>query len=240
MYYMAVCDDQIANADFIVGTLEKKMSSFGCPAQFEVYTDPRELRYEIGEGKHFDALFLDIDMPELDGLSLCRFIKLKLETCLIVFVSNQEQLVFQAIEVQPFRFIRKRYFREEVDKLARDVMAELGRREKMLIRLTDQSGKRAYAFDINKVFYIEAQGKKCRVVTEESKTELTTKLTDFQAIVSPFKFIKIHRSYLVNPMYIFRIERESVKLDNGEELPMSRNRADHVWEAFFSWSRRSE
>jgi len=55
-------------------------------------------------------LILDIDMPGISGLDLAETLRASNLNLLIIFLSNHEEFVFKAIEFQPFRYIRKRYY----------------------------------------------------------------------------------------------------------------------------------
>jgi DNA-binding LytR/AlgR family response regulator len=67
--------------------------------------------------------------------------------------------------------------------------------------------------------------------------EIRAKLKELETQLLPFGFLQIHRSYLVNPYYIYRIDMNEVLLDNGQKLPLSRRRREQITEAFFAWSR---
>mgnify|MGYP000860568234 FL=1 len=64
--------------------------------------------------KEFELYFLDIDMPDMDGISYARSIKKKYPLSRIIFVSYRSDLVFDAIQVFPFSFVRKEKMNEEL------------------------------------------------------------------------------------------------------------------------------
>ena len=57
--------------------------------------------------KEFDVVFLDIEMNEIDGISLAEYIKNNNSKIDIVFVSNRADRVFETFDVSPFAFVRK-------------------------------------------------------------------------------------------------------------------------------------
>lgn len=236
MYTIAVCDDERAAARHIAASVQGRFQARNHPAEVDQYTDAEELERRLADGTHYDILLLDIDMPGLDGIELCRRFRARSGDALVVFISNKEDLVFQTFDVQPFRFIRKNFFSEEIDKLCLDLMGEMDRRSDKWLRFEDQQGT-IHAVNIRKLLYAEAAGKLCRLVTAESEEEIRYRFNDLAELLKKDSFIQIHRSYMANPYYIFRIDKETVLLDNGTVLPLSRRRRDEIKDLFFEWSR---
>ncbi len=63
-----------------------------------------------------EILLLDIDMPEISGMELAEQIFSSNINTNVIFVTNRDDLVFQAIHYQPFRFIRKEKLNQELDE----------------------------------------------------------------------------------------------------------------------------
>lgn len=61
----------------------------------------------LASGKDFDMVFLDYQMPGLDGMAVARELRRKSFTCSIIFVTGYTHFVFDAFEVQPYRFLCK-------------------------------------------------------------------------------------------------------------------------------------
>ena len=68
----------------------------------------------LTEDKEYDLLFFDIEMPEMDGIRTAEIYHSKYPDVSIVFVSNAEHRVFESLRIQPFGFIRKSNFMEDV------------------------------------------------------------------------------------------------------------------------------
>ena len=155
----------------------------------------------------------------------------------MVFVSNKEDMVFRTFDVLPFRFLRKSRFEEEIDKLCRDLLLELERRQDRWIRFQTEPDGVVCAVNLQKLIYVEARGKLCVLRSTASIQEVRVKLSDMEQLLRPHDFLQVHRSYLVNPYYIYRIDADTVLLDQGERVPLSRRRREKLTQAFFRWSR---
>ena len=231
----AVCEDNLGALGLIREQLEGAFHDQKLPIVLDAYSDPRMLLKAVEGRRRYDLFFLDIDMPGLNGIELCRRLRAEGSRALVVFISGKEELVFQTFEVQPFRFVRKDYFREELPQLARDISRELrGRTESSLV-VAEPHSKRLYTFETRSLLYIEALAKDCRFVTTAGETILTARLMELEERLRPHGFARCHRSYLVNCQYIFSIQKDTVTLDDRTVLPVSRGRAGELRESFFSY-----
>ncbi len=237
MYSIAVCDDEKTAMQYIVHDVRANFEKLNQPVLVDGYTDPQDLETRLKQGTTYDALLLDIDMPGLNGIELCRHFRQQDGDALIVFVSNREELVFQTFEVSPFRFIRKSHFSAEIEKLCLDMNTELGRRAERYLCIKDEPGNTVVSVSINKLYYVEASRKVCLLHTKDGVIEIKAAFKDIKSELDAFDFLWPHRSYLVNPHFIFRLDNTDVVLDNGEKIPLSRNRVTEVKSEFFRWRR---
>ncbi|MCC8065320.1 MAG: LytTR family DNA-binding domain-containing protein [Clostridiales bacterium] len=237
MYTIAVCDDERVFVQYIAEVVRERFQSQHIPVTVDEYLHPQELLNRLEGNICYDVLLLDIDMPELDGIELCRRFRSANKDALVVFVSNKEELVFQTFEVQPFRFVRKRRFQKEIDDLIRALVQELERRIDWYLRFSNESDGTVYSVNVRKLVYVEASGKTCLLRSVEGTEEVRVQ---FQALIQQLtehSFIQTHRSYLVNPYYIYRIDADTILLDTGESVPLSRRRREKIKDTYFRWSK---
>ena len=183
-----------------------------------------------------DLLFLDIEMPKINGIDVCKKIREFSSDSLVVFISNKEELVFQTFEVQPFRFIRKEAFENTVTSLVVSILNKWLQNKGRLLQLQENGSNDLYSFSIPHILYIEAQRKDCLIVTTEGTCVFRCRLMELEEKLADCHFIKIHRSYLVNCMHIFRIGKSFVQLTNGTELPISRGKTEEIKQLFLQYN----
>ena len=237
MNTIAVCDDEQAVAEHIVHSVRAQFEALGKPVAVDWYTEPKDLSMRLEKGSVYDVLLLDIDMPGMDGIELCRNFRKKEGDALIVFVSNREELVFQTFEVSPFRFVRKSHFSVELEKLCKALAVELERRAEHYLCFEEDHGDSVVSVNLQKLYYVEACRKTCQLHTSTGVIELKVQFSELIDKLTPYDFLQPHRSYLVNPCFIFRLDANDVVLDNGEKIPISRNRHAAMKEEFFRWRR---
>ncbi|MBR2810956.1 MAG: response regulator transcription factor [Solobacterium sp.] len=173
-----------------------------------------------------DVLFLDIEMPGMDGITLAERIRRSMPHVLIVFISSQDQLVFRSFTVQPFRFVRKQYFDRELEGLVKDLAEAVKQRRKTMIYLTEPGTGDIYSFDLAELLYVEAQRKDCRLVSRSGEQWIRCPLRSIKEKLEPCHFLACHRSYLVSWRAVYRIGKTDILLVNNETLPLSRGLAE--------------
>ena len=108
MLRIAICDDDQALLHSYKNRIKALFESKHVDAIIFDYTKGSKLITECKEVP-FDLIFLDIDMPEMSGFDVAEKINDINADTVIIFVTNEEQLVYRSLRYSPFRFIRKAY-----------------------------------------------------------------------------------------------------------------------------------
>lgn len=151
-------------------------------------------------GASYDLLFLDVDMPELDGIALGRELSESLRDTLLIYISGQTERVFDSFRARPFRFLPKSSLGEMWSAAMDDTEEEL--RCRRASRLVFASGSQSLSLRPEHIVYIEALLKKQMLHTTGGNYDIAV---GFESAVSRLEgtgFIRIHRSYAVNYRFI--------------------------------------
>ncbi len=236
MYLAAIVDDENTSAEYLKSLLKKALTERGLNTAFDLFPSGESFLSMLNEHYHFDMIFMDIEMPGLNGIEVSRRINALSPEALIIFVSSRGELVFDTFSVHPFRFLPKDQLEKRIPELCDALSTELHRRNDSVFRFSDATGD-IYSFSMQNIVYIEARNKDCRIVTTDGDSLVHLRLMDLEEQLPEDMFLKIHRSYLVNAAYILLIEKKTVSLTTKEELPLARNRADEVRDAFLKYIR---
>ncbi len=182
--------------------------------------------YEFDKGENllasdliFDMVFMDYQMPSLDGMETARALRTKNSLCSIVFITNYPGFVFESFEVNPYRFFKKPITALEIQNLF-DIYI---RQQKALapILINDFWGQKTIAS--KDIIYLEADGKYCIIRTVNETAHSSKTLAGVLSLLPQYCFYRIHRTYAINMYYVFRIENNQVTFINGEKAIIGRN-----------------
>ena len=200
----------------------------------DIFSDSRGFLEKLrSPDLNYDLMFLDIDMPGLNGLDLASEIKhIDRKQPYFIFVSGMESMVFKTFRVNPFWFVRKRLWKKELPLALSSLKKELRTNEEHLLSI--EVGTSIYKIDTSSLIYIECTDKTLHFHYEhpEKDRDIRYKLSDLEKLLTDCGFIRIHKGFLVNYRFIFNIERSGIQLDNGITLPVSKYRLQEIKELY--------
>lgn len=227
---LAVCDDEKKEARQILRALEAE--SYPFDFQVELFSDGQALLART-QNKTYDLVFLDIEMPHINGFSLAETLRSFSEETEIVFVSSHEHLVYQSLGFRPFYFIRKAYLKEEIPQVLRSFWQKTERTGRFCEFRTATGTRRVKA---SRIIYMESLDHALYVHYASGVFSCRDQIGDREKELKDWGFVRIHRSYLVNSRYILRQERTEIIMKDGKRLPLSAGRKKAVRHAFERFS----
>ena len=120
MLHIAVCEDDISQLAAIKCKVQKYLRENNIIAKLETYDRSDLFNYDLQEGKYFDIVLSDIEMPDTDGMKLAEQIRNCLPDAIIIFVTAYLKYAIDAYELEIFRYIPKGSL-DEILRFALDV-----------------------------------------------------------------------------------------------------------------------
>ena len=225
---IAVCDDEDESLHMIQKELYHAADKLNIEIETYSYNKGKKvLDFIYNEKEDFDILFLDIDMPDISGLEVAKKLRQKNSDIILIFISAHEQYVFESIEYNPFRYIRKNRIEKE---LIPTLKAAYQRLEEMqdsyIIVKTEEAEVRVKHSDI---MYFETTSRKIGIHLKNGEVLLVRKtIKELYKELNHEYFIKIHSGCVANAKYIGKYSNHDITLDNGEQLIVSRTRIKGV------------
>src|SRR6056297_134263 len=197
----------------------------------EEFEDSIEALNFFKETKDVDILFLDINMPNLDGMALANIICNFKKKPLIVFVTAYKEYAHDAFKVEAFDYLLKPYSEERIinilEKLEEKNKKTISKNKDNKITLSD--GEKIIVLKKEDIICVKAQERKTEIFFNEDRFISNKKISDLEKELSESNFFRTHRSYIVNLDKVKEIDfyfnnTYLLMLENMEEkVPVSRS-----------------
>jgi two-component system, LytTR family, response regulator len=186
-----------------------------------------------------DLLFLDVQMPKLDGFEVLELVG---RDVAVIFVTAYDQYALRAFEIHAVDYLLKPVGAERLgaaldrarerlgrgERLpAREIVAEARPRQEPAGRVLVRDGPRVHVIPVQKIDYVQAQDDYVSFRCEGKDYLKEQTLGDVEASLDPKKFVRIHRSFVLNLDRLARVELDAREnrvaiLQDGRRLPVSR------------------
>jgi DNA-binding LytR/AlgR family response regulator len=235
MKVLAVDDEPRALRD-----LGRLLEGCGGVAEVTLAAGGPEALAMLGGDRRFDAVFLDVRMPSIDGLQLARLLGRFAEPPALVFVSAHEDGAVEAFEhgLHPVDYLMKPVSRSRVQQAVERIGGPRPWRnppppdagpvsDDQIIPLEHQHGGATRLVARSSVLYLKAEGDYVRIHTDSGRFLVRAALGDIQQRWEAFGFVRVHRSYLANLRRAQEIRPElgggaTVVFADGSEVPVAR------------------
>lgn len=230
MVKFAVCDDEREMGEYIA---EKLREYYPDECEIKCYVDGKIL-LEDSVRELFDAFFLDIGMPTLDGFSLAEKIRADNPFAKIIFVTNHTEFAHIGYLYGAFRYVRKFALEEELREAALSLKHEFDLQSEFLLLKTPFG---EIAKSVNSIRYFEVKGHQVTAFFDDNEERVSGTLNEYEERLKSNGFIRIHKSYLLNFRFIEYVGKTTVTLTDGTSLLLSRNRVAETKRKLLIFSR---
>lgn len=238
MINIAICDDDQVTAEELGRILYKVEACAGEEISIRTYLSGEKLAAALEAGVKYHMIFLDIAMPEMNGVTVGEKIRNELgdNDTEIIYISSQTNYAMQLFKIRPLDFVVKP-FREEDIKQTFLKGCELIRMSKRMFTFKIGRRQEIVRRPISDILYFYSHGRKVTMVCEKDNLEFYGSLKEIEEELGPYRFFFVHRSYLVNYRHVERMTYSNVTLTNGETFEISQLKRKGVRELCDAYER---
>ncbi len=230
---IAICDDEKKICDLIKNKVESYYSSQGMEFDIRVFYNGEEvLAWDLDS---IDVLFLDVDMPGKNGLEVAKLIRERNKEVLIVFMTAYSEFVFESFKVDAFRYLVKPVECQEL----KETLDAIGRKfEETQDVLTFQFQNETFRIKCSDIIYIEGMRDKIWIYCKDQTYRWRGTMKYLTDLLEDRHFFQVHRSYIINMKKIKKYNSQTITLEGGYEVPISKYRLNEFKEAYIGfWSK---
>ncbi len=224
--HIAICDDSAREIghlrEIITANTDRQVS-------IDTFVSSAEMSKAVQNGARYDAVFLDIDMPEMSGLELGHLIKTHTPKTMIVFFTSYPQYAVDAFDCEAFHYLLKPVDPSKATQvLERLTQRYLEQNRFYIIKIRNE----AIRIPIRDIFYIEYCRKHVIYHTEHSDYETVGNLKTVYEDLRQYGFLQIHQGYIVNMDKICHFDGYDAVLSDGRRVAISVRKRAEVLSAY--------
>ena len=213
---IGICDDEILAVRQLTRLVQQVGEQKDLICNIDTFTSGEQLLQEV---EKMDIVFLDIEMPNLDGITVGNKIRKINKNCKIIIATGRTERFKEAFKFQTFRFITKPFEIEEV----REVMDAYQNLEIGMEIIKFYKNRIPYNIVQKQIQYIISYDSYTEYFVDGKKFRQIYSLNQLEAILDARCFCRVHRQYIVN-LYWIQTYQHGVIYIGTKQIPVSRRK----------------
>ena len=235
MYKIAICDDELGQCADLENMILRFFKERSEECEVEVWNDAETLCREI-LGFNPEILFLDIELPDNNGVYAGKFIRETLQNnrMNIVFISHKTSYAMELFQIHPYDF-----FVKPIDiKLLYTTLKKILSLEEVQNKVFRYTyNKTGYAIPYGEIMFFSSRNKTITInKVDGSGVTYYGKLIDIASDL-PFTFVCVSKSYIVNIKYIKSWKSNLLILENDIQINIAQSRRADFKKAIYNYAR---
>lgn len=213
----AICDDSTIDSSYVKELVIKWANVKKYQINIDVFSSAEAFLFYYVENKEYDVLLLDIEMGNMDGVTLAREIRKSNKSVQIVFITGYSDYIAEGYDVEALHYLMKPLKEEKLfDVLERAVSKIIQNENHLVLNTYDEMIR----IPLHEIIYIAVDRNYVTIYANEDYTikktlgEIAKELDE--------RFFRIGRSAIVNLKYVSRVTKTDVYLTNGVILQLPR------------------
>lgn len=224
MIKIGICDDEQIVRELLKQKVEICLREAGVRADILFFQRGQEL---LETEEDLDILFLDIEMPEMDGIEAGKKLRQKGNNCKIIVATSMVERFKEAFYIDAFRFVTKPFEMEEIREALRETFIAAGGNQTIEV----YKNREKYNILCRDILYIEATESSVEFMLKDGKYRKESSLTELEKKLEGNTFFRINRQCIVNIAQIEHYEK-GVILINGDAKKVSQRKKKEFQNAY--------
>lgn len=227
-----ICDDEADYLDQLNIHINEYMRNHFIECNITVTQQPMSI---IHSDAFFDLAFLDIQMEQIDGISLAKELKQRNNKLALFFVTNYYEYQDDAMDLQAFRYFEKPF---DVNRLyaGLDKAMEYIDGAYVDVFLSGDGVQRRILVD--DIMYVMRDNRRVVIVTKDGSFTVKESFEDCCINLPSLFFYKVHNSFFVNLHYVNEYSYSELILSNGERISIASRKQASFRKFWFEYLRR--
>lgn len=227
-----ICDDEQQYVDELKIHIENFMQSRVADFTIDTANNPQAV---ADSNEIYQLAFLDIQMDELNGISLAKTLKEHNSKIVIFFVTSYNDYQDEAMDLRAFRFFEKPLNADRLYSGLEKAMEYIDESYVDFYVWTDNEHKQILVDD---VIYVERGNRQVTLVTTQGNFTTRESFDEWCAILQNSFFYRVHKSFIVNLHYVTGYKYSELFVQNNVRIPIASRRQTDFHKFWFAYLRR--
>lgn len=228
---IAIVDDQEKDRDELKNVLIPYLNTLDLETDLCEYESAEDF-LGVFEKDEFDICFMDIYLKKMDGMTAARHLADQDPNCFIIFLTTSPDYMAEGYDVRAWRYIVKPLQKDMIHKILGPCLEQIVQSRRYLHVRSD---RQELDIPYSRIYYIITSCRNTIIHTSDIQITVSSR-TSFSELTQPllkdYRFFCCNRGILVNLTKIKRMEKDTLTLQNGEQIPVSRNKIRDTKSAF--------
>lgn len=222
-YSIAICDDLDIDRQYLSELVRIWSVNTGLTVQMDFFSSAESFLFHYAEKADYDILLLDIEMGDMDGVTMAKKLRQDNDTVQIIFITGYSDYISEGYEVAALHYLMKPVDSKKLFSVLDRAVEKLAKNEKVL---NFEIGTEMVRIPIYQIRYAEVFANYVSIHAMEAVTVKMT-LRDLEQELDE-RFYRVSRSAIVNLNCIRRVTKKEVLLEDGTAVPLPRGAYEQV------------
>lgn len=221
MLSIGLCDDDSPDLENLRLIIERYTRLRHISCALRSFSSGEDLLFAIDKGNTFNIVFLDVFMGLVNGVDIARELREHDQSCSLIFATNSRGHAIDGYGVHALQYLLKPLSEQSVFAALDQAVAQQTQKADRSVLMVNKYG--SYRIMLDDIIYVESNARIVTVHTRcQGDLDFYTRLDDFERQCTDRRFLRCHKSFLVNLDYVFAIEHQSITLETGQKIRISK------------------
>lgn len=232
---LSICDDQ----ESILLLLQKFILEISnieeIPMVLDSFQNPAILLERVKKNpQEYDLVFLDIDMPLVNGIELGESLKSINSDVIIIYITAHDKYAYSAYQIRAFHYLMKPINKDKLKETFLEAVKLINKTtiQKDQEEITILNRGHGSHVPYNEIIYFEKNRNKVRVICKEKQYEYYITFKQLIKEIDKDQFVQCHQGYIINKEKISSYEKNTVILDQTIQIPVSKKNMNTIKKVF--------
>lgn len=234
MITVAICDEMEKHRKYLEVLIREYFQTLAYDIHIINCASGEQLiNYYIYEKAGIDIIFIDVYLGKDNGIEVAKKVREFDGLVKIIFATTSKEHALESFCVFPFSYLIKPVNKHMIFKVLDQAILVIDKeRQKSIVIKLDNEIHTIFYKDIK---HIESFGKKINIYTPKGVISFNSKLDEVEAKINDKRFLRCHKSFLVNMDYILSVEEYSFILQDNSEVPIKQREFSNMKKIYYSY-----